>query len=229
MTMSTGRAAVATAKRKSAPSPAPVEVTRDAEKTRLNILDAAEVEFAAKGLAGARVDAIAEASGSNKRMIYYYFRSKEELYIAVLERAYAEMRKAEQGLDLDHLPPVEAIRKLAEFKFDYSSAHPRLIKLLNGENMLNATYLKQSKRLRDMHVSLVKTLGAILDAGVKAGEIRPGINPLHLYISITGLSYFYFSNTPTLSAAFAHDLAAPSERAMRRRHIVEVVTAFVRP
>jgi TetR/AcrR family transcriptional regulator len=228
--MAAARVAELTAKRKPALSPpGPAPATRDAEKTRLNILAAAEVEFAEKGLAGARVDTIADEAGANKRMIYYYFRSKEELYVAVLERAYAQMRANESELALDHLEPIEAIRRLVEFKFDYSAEHPRLIKLLNGENMLNAEYLKQSKRLRDMHVSLVKTLGTILEAGVKNGTIRADLNPLHLYISISGLSYFYFSNTPTLSAAFGHNLATAAERATRRHHVVDVIMAFLRP
>ena len=202
---------------------------RDADGTRSRILAAAEAEFAQKGLAGARVDTIAEEFGGNKRMIYYYFGSKEELYTAVLERAYTEMRAEEAGLALDGLEPVDAIRKLVEFKFDYSASHPALIKLLNGENMMNAEYLKRSKRLRKLHVSLVDTIGGILDAGVSNGTIRPGINPLHLYVSISGLSYFYFSNTPTLSAAFGHNLASPVERKIRRQHVVDVIMAYIKP
>jgi AcrR family transcriptional regulator len=224
------RGAEIAAKRNPAPSTgATKQAARDADKTRARILAAAETEFAQKGLAGARVDAIAEASGANKRMMYYYFNSKEELYIAVLERAYTQMRSSERDLALDHLDPIQAIRRLVEFKFDYCIAHPMLIKLLNGENMLDAAYLKQSKRLRQMHVSLVKTLRSILDAGMRKGVIRPGIDPLHLYISISGLSYFYFSNTPTLSAAFGHHLATPAERKARRRHVIDVIVAYLRP
>lgn len=211
------------------PVPPAKAITRDSERTRANILAAAEAEFAQKGLAGGRVDAIAEESGSNKRMIYYYFHSKEALYLAVLERVYVKMRAHERDLALDHLEPVEAIRRLVEFKFDYCADHPTLIKLLNGENMLNAEYLKQSTKLRQMHASLVKTVGGILKAGVANGTIRAGINPLHLYISIAGLSYFYFSNTPTLSAAFGHNLATPAERKLRRQHVVDVILAYIRP
>jgi len=226
--MASVRGSEVAAKRKP-PIAATKQPPRDAEKTRLKILAAAEAEFSQKGLAGARVDTIAEESGANKRMIYYYFNSKEKLYIAVLERAYTEMRSSERGLALDHLDPVEAICGLTEFKFDYSANHPTLINLLNGENMLNAEYLKQSKRLRDMHMSLVKRIGSIVDAGVKNATIRPGINPLHLYISISALSYFYFSNTPTLSAAFDHDLGTSTERKARRRHVVDVIMAYLRP
>ena len=166
-----------TARRKSPPPAIVIKpATRDAEKTRLKILAAAEAEFAQKGLAGARVDAIAEESGANKRMIYYYFNSKEELYIAVLERAYGDMRGSERDLDLERLDPVAAIRRLTEFKFDYCVAHPTLIHLLNGENALDAAYLKQSRRLREMQVSLVKRLETILEAGARQGAMRSGID-----------------------------------------------------
>ena len=120
---------------------------RDAEATRQRILDAALTEFADKGLAGARIDVIADAARSNKRMIYYYFDGKEQLYIAVLEHAYIDMRRQEAALALDAQKPVEAIRALVHFKFDYYAAHPWLVGLLNGENMLGAKFLRQSKRL----------------------------------------------------------------------------------
>src|SRR5271167_713881 len=130
----------ATSKIKKAPAPAKakLEPVRDAERTRRAILDAAEIEFADKGLAGARVDVIAEESCANKRMLYYYFGSKEDLYVAVLERAYSAMRQAESELNLTELDPLDAIRRLVEFKFDYYLEHPRIIRLLAGENMQNA-------------------------------------------------------------------------------------------
>ncbi len=211
----------------SAAEPAKELATRDADKTRLKIMEAAEVEFARKGLAGARVDVVAEEAGANKRMIYYYFGSKEDLYVAVLERVYTDMRIAEAELELDNLPPLKAIERLVEFKFDYPAAHPHLITLLNGENMLNAEYLRRSLRLREMQISLIERLKTLLDAGVAEGTIRPGIDPLHLYMTISAVSYFYFSNTPTLSTAFGRDLATPAERKIRRAHVVDVVTRFV--
>ncbi|TCT04303.1 TetR/AcrR family transcriptional regulator [Aquabacter spiritensis] len=202
-------------------------VTRDADKTRMRILEAAQAEFARKGLAGARVDLVAEEAGANKRMIYYYFGSKEDLYVAVLERVYTDMRVAEAELELEDLPPVAAITRLVEFKFDYPAAHPHLITLLNGENMLGGEYLRRSTRLREMQISLIERLKAILAQGAQDGSVRSGIDPLHLYMTISAISYFYFSNTPTLSTAFGRDLATPEERAIRRRHVVEVVTRFI--
>lgn len=212
---------------KTAAAPAKEVATRDADKTRLKILEAAEAEFARKGLAGARVDLVAEEAGANKRMIYYYFGSKEDLYVAVLERVYTDMRIAEAKLELEDLPPLDAITRLVEFKFDYPAAHPHLITLLNGENMLGGEYLRRSTRLREMQISLIERLKTILAHGEKDGTVRPGIDPLHLYMTISAVSYFYFSNTPTLSTAFGRNLATPKEREIRRKHVVDVVTRFI--
>ncbi|MEA2835378.1 MAG: TetR/AcrR family transcriptional regulator [Methylobacteriaceae bacterium] len=202
---------------------------RDAERTRRAILKAATAEFAENGLAGARVDRIADVSGVNKRMLYYYFNNKDDLYLAVLEEAYIGMRASERDLKLDHLEPMVAIRKLVEFKFDYFVENPAMIWLLNGENMLGAQHLKRSARLTDMHISLVRTIGKILDAGVAAGTIRPNVDPLQLYMSISGLSYFFFSNGPTLSTAFGKELRSAPARAARRAHVLEVILGYLRP
>jgi AcrR family transcriptional regulator len=205
-----------------------LEVVRDAERTQQMILGAAEVEFASKGLAGARVDVIADRAGANKRMLYYYFGSKEGLYLAVLERTYIAMRQAERGLNLTDLEPLDAIGKLVEFKFDYCQAHPLLIPLLSGENMHGAKYLKRSRKLRDMHVSLVEVIRKVLAAGEAKGVIRSGIDPVHLYLSMSAESYFYFSNAATLSAAFGRPLLSEAEQRLRRRHCIEVILAYVR-
>jgi TetR/AcrR family transcriptional regulator len=161
-------------------------------------------------------------------MLYYYFGSKEELYLAVLERAYGAMRKAERELNLTNLAPLVAIKTLVEFKFDYCEKNQQIIALLAGENMLGAAYLKRSRRLRDMNLSLVDVIRTVLDAGVAKGEIKPGIDPLHLYISMSALSYFYFSNSATLSVAFARSLGSPAERRLRRAHAVDVIMAYVK-
>jgi AcrR family transcriptional regulator len=206
-----------------------LDPVRDAERTKQAILDAAKVEFAEKGLAGARVDAIAEQSGANKRMLYYYFGSKEDLYVAVLEDVYGAMRLTESQLDLTHLEPMEALQKLIEFKFDYYLKHPIVIRILAGENLHEARFLKRSKQLRDMHVSLVASLETVLAAGRKIGIMKGGIDAVQLYISIAGLSYFYFANAATLSTAFDRVLMSASELKRRRSHAVEVILGYVRP
>jgi TetR/AcrR family transcriptional regulator len=207
---------------------ADLEPIRDAERTRRAILDAAEIEFADKGLAGARVDVIAEESCANKRMLYYYFGSKEDLYMAVLERAYGAMRERERGLNFTDLEPLDAIRTLVEFKFDYYVANPRIIPLLAAENMNGGKYLKRSRRLRDMHLSLIDMIRKVLAGGERQGVIRPGIDPFQLYVSFSALSYFYFSNAATLSTAFGRDLMSAAERKARRAHAVGVITSYVK-
>jgi len=204
------------------------EPVRDAERTHEALLAAAEVEFATKGLAGARVDVISDQAKANKRMLYYYFGSKEDLYLAVLERVYGAMRQAERELNLTDLAPLDAIRALVEFKFDYYQQNKTTIPLLAGENMLGAPFLKRSGRLREMHLSLVDVLGKLLAAGEKSGDIRSGIDPLHLYISISSLSYFYFSNAATLSTAFGRPLASSAEQKVRRSHVVDVILSYVK-
>jgi AcrR family transcriptional regulator len=204
-------------------------VVRDAEATRQRILDAAEAEFSAKGLAGARVDVIARGSGANKRMIYYYFGNKENLYVAVLENAYTHMRREESGLSLDSLDPLAAIRALVLFKFDYYERHPVLISLLNGENVHGARYLRRSRNITKLYMPLVASLSDIIKSGAKKGVVRGGIDPVELYVSIAALSYFYFSNRATLSNAFGRAFDSAAARRARRAHVVEVILGYVRP
>ena len=213
--------------RKTATSADTDQPPKSVENTRSQILAAAADEFAAKGLAGARVDAIARSSGCNKGMLYYFFKSKEDLYLEVLESMYADMRRCEHDLDLAHLKPLEAIRSLVEFKFDYLESHPLLIRLLIGENLNDASYLKRSKRLRSLHLPLVDTLSNLLRAGAADGTLRPDIDIVQLYITISALSYFYFSNAATLATAFENDLLSPASRAARREHAVEVIFRFL--
>jgi AcrR family transcriptional regulator len=205
-----------------------LEPVRDAERTKRALLDAAEVEFAAKGLAGARVDVIAEEAGANKRMLYYYFGSKDDLYVAVLERAYGAMRERERELNLTHLDPLDAIQRLVEFKFDYYAENPRIIPLLAAENMNEGRYLRRSRRLRDMHLSLVDMICAVLARGERKRMIKPGIDPFQLYVSMSAVSYFYFSNSATLSTAFGRQLTSSAERKARRAHAVDVILSYVK-
>jgi TetR/AcrR family transcriptional regulator len=204
-----------------------LEPVRDAERTQQAILAAAEAEFASKGLAGARVDVIAEQAGANKRMLYYYFGSKDDLYLAVLERAYGGMREKERDLNLADLEPLDAIKTLVEFKFDYYTAHQSIISLLAGENLSGAKFLKKSRKLRDMQTSLVDVIHRVLAAGETKGVIRKGLDPLHLYLSISALGYFYFSNAATLSVAFGRQLLSEDERNERRQHCIDVIKSYV--
>jgi AcrR family transcriptional regulator len=202
---------------------------RDPERTKDLILQAGVTEFSAKGLGGARVDAIAKRAGANKRMLYHYFGNKRDLFLAVLEHIYEEIRSEEEDLHLEKLDPVAGMRRLIEFSFNYYIDHPHFIRLLNSENLHHARHLRRSTRVREMHSPFIAMIRGLLRRGVRQGVFRDGVDPVQLYISIAGLGYFYFSNIHTLSTIFGKDLFNARLREMRRRHVVEVVLGFLRP
>jgi AcrR family transcriptional regulator len=191
---------------------------RDAERTRKRILEAATEEFARYGLGGARVDRIAARARANKRMLYYYFASKENLFLAALEESYARIRSAERELDLEHRDPREALKRLVHFTWAYYVAHPEFLTLLNSENLHKGRHLRRSRRVREMHSPLVDTLRGILRRGERERLFRRGVDPVQLYISIAGEGYFYLSNRYTLARIFDRDLMTPRALAARARH-----------
>jgi AcrR family transcriptional regulator len=206
----------------------PVSPQRDPERTRAAILAAATAEFSAKGLDGARVDEIARRSGVNKRMIYHYFGDKDGLYLAVLEVSYAAIRSAELGLRLRDLHPVDGMRTLVNFTWDYFIAHPEFLGLLATENLHRAANLKKLGHIRELHSPLIAMLSELLERGAKQKIFRTGVNPKQLYISIAALGFFYMSNRHTLSTVFGDDLNAPAALAERGSHIVDVVLGYLR-
>ncbi len=201
---------------------------RDPDRTREAILAAAQHEFAGKGLSGGRVDEIARRARANKRMIYHYFGNKDGLYLAALERVYEDLRGTERTLDLGHLAPEAAIRRLVEFTFDYSRKHPELISLINNENLHRARYLRKSKKVRELHSPFVKLIDGILRRGVAAGVFRPGLDPVDLYITIAAVGYFYLSNNRTLSVIFGRELGTDAACRKRKKHNVDVILSAIR-
>src|SRR5690349_22775956 len=197
-------------------------------RTRERILSAATAEFARHGLAGARVDRIAERAGANKRMLYHYFGAKEDLFLAALEASYEDIRSAERGLDLEHSDPREALKRLVDFTWRYFVEHPEFMTLLNSENLHKGRHVRRSRRVREMHSPLVDTLRGILRRGEREGLFREGVDPVQLYISIAGEGYFYLSNRYTLSRIFGRDLMAPRALAARARHNADMILTALR-
>jgi AcrR family transcriptional regulator len=202
---------------------------RDPARTRAQILKAAIDEFSARGFSGARVNTIAARARANKRMLYHYFGNKEALYLAALEQVYATIREKERALDVEHLPPEEALRRLVELTWQHFVEHPEFIRMLNTENLHKAQFLARSKRIRELHSPLTQMRAELLARGAAAGVFRDDVDPVQLYVSIASLGYFYLSNRYTLSTIFGRDLGSEEALAERRRHIVEVILGFLRP
>jgi AcrR family transcriptional regulator len=200
---------------------------RNAERTKALILAAAGAEFSARGFFNAFVDAIAARTHVNKRMIYYYFGSKRDLYIAVLKNEYKNLREAEQGLDLDHLPPVDALREYTEFAVNYYRDNEQFVHLVNLENVMKGKYLPSSKSFQSLNQPIVVTLRRILARGVAQGLFRTGIDPLDLHLTISSLGFFYISNHYTFSAVFSYDMTSRKAFERRKDVIVDLILRYV--
>lgn len=200
---------------------------QDPAGVQSNILAVAMAEFARNGLSGARMDEIAAKTRTSKRMIYYYFGDKEGLYRRVLEEAYSKVREGEQQLDLDHLPPVEALTRLVEFTFDHHSANPDFIRLVMIENIHHGAYLEQSELIGSLNAGAIEKLEAICRRGRAAGLFRDEVQPLELHWHISALSFFNVSNKSTFSGIFGEDLFTPSGQVTLKKHVVEIVLRFV--
>lgn len=200
---------------------------RDPERTRQEILDVALAEFAANGYSGARVDEIAARTRTTKRMIYYYFTSKEQLYIAVLERAYSTARDAERQLDVDHLDPASAIRTLAELTFDHHETHENFIRLVAIENVHRAEFIARSAALAELNTPAVSVAESILKRGYAAGVFRRRAEPIDVHMLISAFCFFRIANRYTFGAIFGVDLADASRRDHYRRMVGDIVLSYL--
>jgi AcrR family transcriptional regulator len=202
--------------------------TNDPQRTQANILEVAEAEFGEKGLAGARIDEIAAATRTSKRMIYYYFGSKEGLYLAVLEEAYRRVRDIESELHLQDLEPEQALRRLVAFTFDHHLAHESYIRLVMSENINRGQYLAQSQRIQELNVPAIEAIGNLYKRGVANGDFRKGLDPVDIHASISALSFFNVSNAHTFGLIFKLDMKSRAYIAHRRDNVVEMIVRFVR-
>jgi AcrR family transcriptional regulator len=200
---------------------------RDAVATRGRILDAAKEEFAARGLKDARIEDVAERAGANRRMIYYYFGSKDGLYLAALESVYAQLMDEERKIDVDKLHPVQAITELVRLKIDHYTQHPEFIAFLNMENLYRAQHLKHSKRIADFKAPFTEIIARVLKRGQRSGLFRRDVDPIDLYISICALGYLYFSNQYTLGVIFGRDLITLSALQHRKTSIADMIISYL--
>ncbi len=198
------------------------------ESSREILLAAAKEAFASRGLDGARVDDIARRARINKQLVYHYFGSKDGLYTAVLEQVYREIREREQALELSNLPAEEAMRRLIEFSFDYLAQNPEFVALVADENAHDGMHLQDSARVEEMNRPIIDLLQETLARGTADGIFRKGLDPLHIYLSIAGMAFFYFANIHTLSRIFSRALGSECAIVERRAHIVDFVLNAIR-
>jgi len=199
----------------------------DPDRTKADILDVATQEFAANGLAGGRVDAIADRTRTSKRMIYYYFGSKKGLYLAVLERSYRQIRTLEADLELAHLPADEALRVLISTTFDHDEAHPEFVRLVSIENIHSAAHMRRSDVIRDLNVSIIETIAQIIDRGVTEGIFRRHPDAIDVHMMISAFCFFRVSNRHTFGTIFRRDLSAPDLKSRHRGMIADAVLSYL--
>ena len=194
---------------------------------RARIVRAAIDEFAARGFKGASMDAIAARTHTTRALINYYFGAKEKVYLAVLEQVYSEIREAEGRLDLDHLPPIEAIRRIVEFTFEYYLEHEGFVRLVVAENQARGRHLKKSKAMRSLNRTIIDTLGRVIARGQAKGMFRADIDPVEVHKAIAALGMFNVTNQYTFGAIFQREMGAQGDVRRRREMVSELVLSYL--
>ncbi len=197
------------------------------EANRARILAAATTEFASRGYKGASMDAIAARTRTTRALINYYFGSKERLYLAVLERVYAEIREAENELELEHLAPVDAIRRIVEFTYDYYVDHEYFVRIVVAENQARGRHMKRFPSLRTVNRPIVDMLGAVIAHGQAEGVFRPDLDPIDVHMAIAALGMFNVTNQYTFGTLFQRDMGARGDVPARRRIVADVILSWL--
>jgi AcrR family transcriptional regulator len=197
------------------------------QANRARILAAAIAEFASRGYKGASMDAIAARTDTTRALINYYFGSKERLYLAVLERVYAEIRDAERGLELDHLPPVEAMRRIVDFTFEYYVAHEYFVRLVVAENQARGRHMKRFPSLSTLNRPIVDLLGQVIARGQAQGAFRRDVEPVDVHMAIAALGMFNVTNQYTFGTLFQREMGGKGDVARRRRMVSEIVLTWL--
>jgi AcrR family transcriptional regulator len=200
---------------------------KDPQANRARILAAAEDEFANRGYEGASMDAIAARTHTTRALINYYFGAKEKLYIAVLEQAYAGIRDAEAELDLEHLAPAEAIRRVVEFTYDYYVSHQSYVRLVVAENQAKGRHLRKSKAMRTLNRPIIELLARVIERGQREGRFRRGVDPVEVHKAIAALGIFNVSNQYTFGAIFQREMGAKGDIDRRREVVEEMVLGYL--
>jgi AcrR family transcriptional regulator len=197
------------------------------EANRARIVRAAIEEFAARGFKGASMDAIAARTHTTRALINYYFGSKEKVYLAVLEHVYAEIREAESRLELDHLAPVQALRRIVEFTFDYYLRHEGFVRLVVAENQARGRHLKKSRAMRTLNRPIIDTLARVIERGRREGSFRREVDPVEIHKAIAALGMFNVTNQYTFGAIFQRDMGKRGDVDARRRLVADMILGYL--
>jgi AcrR family transcriptional regulator len=197
------------------------------EANRARILKAALDEFAARGFKGASMDAIAARTQTTRALINYYFDGKEPLYIAVLEQVYAEIREAEGRLDLDHLEPAEAMRRIVAFTYNYYVTHEGFVHLVVAENQARGRHLKKSKLMRTLNRPIIDRLARVIARGQADGSFRRDVDAVEIHKAIAALGIFNVTNKYTFGAIFQRDMGARGDVGRRRDMVAELILSYL--
>jgi AcrR family transcriptional regulator len=198
------------------------------EANRARIVRAAIDEFAARGFKGASMDAIAARTHTTRALINYYFGSKEKLYIAVLEQVYGEIRDAEAELDLDHLAPVEAIRRIVEFTYGYYVAHEGFVRLVVAENQAQGRHLRKSKAMRTLNRPIIDRLARVIERGRAQRLFRAEVDPIEVHKAIAALGMFNVTNQFTFGAIFQREMGSKGEVKRRRDVVADIIVSYLK-
>lgn len=197
------------------------------EANRARIIKAAMDEFASRGFKGASMDAIASRTHTTRAMINYYFGSKEQVYLAVLEQVYAEIRHAESFLDLEHLAPVDAIRRIVEFTFDYYLSHQYFVRIVVAENQAKGRHFRKSKAMRTLNRPIIDMLARVIERGQADGKFRRDVDPIEVHMAIAALGMFNVTNQYTFGAIFQRDMGTKGNVRARREMVSEVILSYL--
>jgi AcrR family transcriptional regulator len=208
---------------------APARAVLKGHNSRERILEVALQEFSAKGLTGARVDDIAELARTSKRMIYYHFGGKEELFLAVIERSYAGIRESEASVDVEPMEPVEALTVVIGLSFDHHQKNEAFVRLAMSENIHYAEHIQAIPSIATANRKIVELLAGILERGVESGVFRPEVDPLQLHMTTSALCFHYMANRYTFSHVFACDMQGAAAVAKRRAVVIETVIGWCLP
>jgi len=197
------------------------------EANRARIVEAAIDEFAARGFKGASMDAIAARTHTTRALINYYFGSKEKLYIAVLEQVYAEIREAEAQLDLDHLPPRDAVCRIVEATYNYYLTHEGFVRLVVAENQARGRHLRKSKAMRTLNRPIIERLARVIARGQAEGLFRQDADPVEVHKSIAALGMFNVTNQYTFGSIFQRDMGAKGDVGRRRAMVADLILSYL--